>query len=687
MTPEILSLAGENSETLLSSTLSWEPKRINDVVEDAIKCSLTLSKLSHQPQCLVHQKSSTNLEIAKGFVKNAAVAMECIGHLLKIQLIDNTFTLHRLIIACASFTNRNDLWNNLDQSISNTTVLKAIENLVTICKTTPWSISDNLHSKAGSSLKDKSRYIITVPGSFSINIIQIIDKELRPCFTHVKAQKIVDRAQTTISFHQEKLRQLEAPKFEDEKDHLTSITVTGNTDLVRQQQQSNPTSSQRIKIAPVTDTPNDEEEAWPALDEESNNSGVQITGQPNSWNKSFLGSVPVVEWCAQQTIQDPSRIHEVFMLLVGPILTMTEAPQYRHRIRGLDLLTGFLIRYYDQTGLSNFTHKVVDSRIWIKIFEKTGLDQVLERSLKPLLGPLQVALTQNPPNSSGDDNIEQGDNNDELEAINAAFRAYLTIILVNTEQNELPTSELERPHITIGSLDSDKPLTVENLFIHAVLGSFKRANPSKEYRTLILEWAKILIRPIIPIDFLRNYVQRQQGFLNVEPVTEESNIQGEQRFQGIYGMGSITIKYLPTLIQYTCDILDFLFPSSPPSERLKSLDLACRASDVLFEIMDVSSARVPRYRGKILASISNCWANSRIFTLENNNLAKDESSTGKLLSKAQLRIDQSLIKSMQLCIRICKPKVSEDSKNGLELDLEVLRGLDPSVFDPLFATE
>ncbi|KAF9359602.1 hypothetical protein BGX26_011936 [Mortierella sp. AD094] len=610
--------------------------------------------------------------------------------------IPAAFASSELIHACASFTNSTDLWNRIDRSTSTKTVAKSLENLVMIYQTTPWSISNDptTASTTPSSPKSDNRNLIMIPGSFSSNVIQIIEREIRPCFTHMKAQKLVDRAQTTIELHREKIKQLEASKDEDLQKRSNDVTPVGTKDLIRQQRQERPLASQRIMIAPVTDTPNDEEEVWTSMDNESTVSDAHITAQPRSWNKTFLGSIAVVEWCAQQPIQDPGRIHEVFMHLVGPILTMTDSLQYRYRIRGLDLLTAFLIQYHDYSGRSmsstqNSISKQVDSRIWIKIFDRTGLDQVLERSLKPLLGPLQVALTRAPA-LGGDDNNTAMESSDELEAISAAFRAYLTLILVNTEQSEKPASASECSRSTItahggtGGANAT-PLTVENLFVHAVLGSFKRANPSKEYRTLILEWAKILINPVISSDFLGEHAKQRQSLLSVVHKGETPDVIEDQIFQGFYGMGSLTIKYLPTLIQYTCDILDYLFPSSPPAERLKSLDLAWKASDVLCAIMEVSRPRVPRYRGKVLASISNCWANSRIFSPDTKASTTDRTLTN--LSEIQLHLDQSLAKAMQLCIEICRPKITEDANNGLEMDLKVLRGLDPSVFDPLFVVE
>ncbi|KAF9401227.1 hypothetical protein BGX21_002364 [Mortierella sp. AD011] len=644
----------------------------------------------------IHE-SAANSEIANTFVKRALLCMECIGHILRIQSVDNTYTLHQLIIACASFTNSTDLWNRIDRPTSTKTIAKSLENLVTIYQTTPWSIRDSPTTASSTTPllpKNDNHNLIMIPGSFSSNVIQIIEREIRPCFTHVKAQKLVDRAQTTIELHQEKIKRLEASKDEDFQKRSDDVTPAGTKDLIQQQRQDRPLTSQKIMIAPVTDTPNDEEEVWTSMDNESTVSDAHITAQPRSWDKTFLGSIAVVEWCAQQPIQDPGRIHEVFMYLVGPILTMTDSLQYRYRIRGLDLLTAFLIQYHNHSGgsMSNIkdnVRKQVDSRTWIKIFDRTGLDQVLERSLKPLLGPLQVALTRDP-TLGGDGNSTGMEGSDELEAISAAFRAYLTLILVNTEQSEKPASPSERSRSTVTthggtSGANGTPLTVENLFVHAVLGSFKRANPSKEYRTLILEWAKILIDPVISADFLKEHSKQRHSLLNVVHKGGTPGVIEDQTFQGIYGMGSLTVKYLPSLIQYTCDILDYLFPSSPPAERLKSLDLAWKASDVLCAIMEVSKPRIPRYRGKLLASISNCWANSRIFSPDTKASTTDKALAK--LSEVQLCLDRSLTKAMQLCIEIYRPKVTEDANNGLEMDLKVLRELDPSVFGPLFATE
>lgn len=52
-----------------------------------------------------------------------------------------------------------------------------------------------------------------------------------------------------------------------------------------------------------------------------------------------------------------------------------------------------------------------------------------------------------------------------------------------------------------------------------------------------------------------------------------------------------------------------------------------------------------------------------------------------------MRLDESLVRSMRLCIEICQPKVTDDSlPSGVEKDLAILRELDPTVFGPLFAS-
>ncbi|KAG0237594.1 hypothetical protein BGX31_003551 [Mortierella sp. GBA43] len=628
--------------------------------------------------------------VAQAFVKRAAGLLECAGRVLQIQVVDNQFTLHRLVIACAAFTNNKDLWNRLEPSISSKSTAKALENLRIIYQTTPWSISSDPNASTSPLTAHKPDSIM-IPGSFSDNVIQIIEKEIRPCFTHVKAQKIANRAQRTIADHQEKMRQ-SVPLIEDTQDDddaaISDIVISGTKSLV-QPSSKGTLSRQRIQIASVKDTPNDEEERWSALDDGSNPTISSGSPVQKRWDVNFLEAVPVVEWCAKQPIRDASRIHEVFMFLVGPILAMTDSTQARYRVRGLDLLTGFLIQYHDYSDPSSIakSKRQVDSRIWIKIFERTGLDQVLERALKPLLGPFQLGNNQEPDPATDNALVDK----DDMEQVNVAFRAYLTLILVNTEPGDKPTSINTPPLlVTFGPVQTEgadlNRLTIENLFLQGVLGSFKRATRSRDYRTLVLKWAVILVRPVISFDFIWEQISQQGAPLSVVSKTIDTSkvAPSEQKFQGVYGMGRLTIKYLPTLVSYISNTIDFPFPPSPADERRGSLGLAWRAVETLIAIMEVSKPRIPRYRGKILEALANCWANSRVFDPSSGAVKKTSSEQ----SQEQQDLDQSLISAMQLCTEICQPKImDQNTPNGLDMDLKVLNELDPSVFAPLFAPQ
>ncbi|KAG0257177.1 hypothetical protein BG011_004095 [Mortierella polycephala] len=650
----------------------------------------------------IHESAATKA-IADTFVKRLHTLLECIGHLLRLQTVDNTLTLHRLIVACAAFTSPKDLWIKHDPQISKSIMTKAQEILATLFQTTPWSTpsasSISFASPADSATVSAPSYnlkVIRIPGSFSDHVIKILEKDIRSCFTHVKANKMVERAQTTISQHQQKMRQT-VQTIEDAEGSIATtgtITVTGEKELVSIHPQHGATaSSQKIMIAPVVDTPNDEEELWTAMDDESN----MDPRQPRRWDKNFPESVPVLEWCTQQQIQDPSRVHEVFMLLVGPILAMMDSVHKRYQIRGLDLLSRFLIQYHGPSMNDRSASKSQrdDQRIWIKIFERTGLDQVLERNLKPLLSPLQAPNTLETP-------AEVAQSNEQLEALQAAFRAYLTLILVNTEPRDRPVTEADDPHPTSmrgrnvvrGGIDGDTTttLTIENLFLHGILGRIRGTNLSKEYLSLVFEWMERLIRPVIVFDSILEQLPPSQLDLTRAPdggasISSTGVIATESVL--VFGMGSLTIKYLQSLLEFIFNVLDYQFPSSPATIRLQSLNLAWRASNALHAVMETSKPRIPRYRGKLMASIANCWANSRIFPSESSKLeaAAKTSSYTLDLATAQARLDQSLIRSMQLCISICRSKIVEDTSSGLEMDLQALKNLDPAIFGPLFTSE
>ncbi|KAG0284594.1 hypothetical protein BGZ96_011053 [Linnemannia gamsii] len=658
------------------------------------------------------EDSPDHVRIAAHFAESAPMLLECLGQILRIQSVDNTYTLHRVIMACAAFTNAKDVWNLRYPSLSNTTMAQAEQNLVMIIQHTHWSVTTSSNSTTSSgSLDDNNSHdprslyngnsrssnsdAIMIPGSFSDHVIQILEKEIRPCFANIQAHKVAQRAQATLERHQEKMRLQEKQHQPQEiaiverggsssgssknDGSITTIGGGASRDVARRQQHrvEPQNKSARFNIAPVGDAPNDEEEFWTRMDNISEEDHDPTL--PKRWDVDFLEAVPIAEWCVQQPIQDRSRILEVFMLLVGPILTLAESVSFRYRIRGLNLLSQFLLRYHDENTVdqqgTGKTKPVAESRIWIKIFERTGLDQVLERTLTPLLAPIQAMFS---PALGAEDS---GDLDYSLEVLNAAFGAYLTLILVNTEPSDKPTSSnAVSTHIPLnqqspGTLGaSATTLTIENLFIHGLLGSFKRANPSKEYRTVVLEWLARLVRPVVSLVFL----------------LQDSPLPPLQRegFQGIFGMGVLTVKYLPTLVPYLCGILEFPLPSSPPDVRLESLTLAWRASEALYQVMEVSRARIPRHRGKLLATICKCWANSRIFPLDSTPLLSSSTSLKSLksqLEQEQMRLDESLVRSMRLCIEICQPKITDDSiPSGLEKDLMILRELDPEVFSPLF---
>ncbi|KAG0373264.1 hypothetical protein BGX24_011940 [Mortierella sp. AD032] len=656
------------------------------------------------------EESPDNIRIATLFAESAPILLECLGQILRIQTVDNTYTLHRIIMACAAFTDPKDVWNQRYPSVSKATITQAEQNLAAIIEHTHWSVksssSTTTPSTSGAlpdntkcsdpnssgSCDHHSRNAIMIPGSFSDHVIQILEKDIRPCFANIQAHKVAQRAQATIEMHQDTLRQQKQQLIASVEESSSSskedgtVSSTGDStdkDIARRDQHPNRTNATRFKIAPVGDTPNDEDEFWTRMDNRSEGGDNYDPTLPKRWDEDFLESVPIAEWCARQPIEDSSRILEVFMLLVGPILAMAESVDFRYRVRGLDLLSRFLLRYHGSdinthTGKGMTRAALESQRIWIRIFERTGLDQVLERTLTPLLAPIQAMFSPAP----GAEDYHPGTDESgfSLGVLTAAFEAYLTLILVNTEPADKPTSEIDDstrvPLSQQSRITSTTALTVENLFLHGILGSFKRASPSKEYRTVILEWLARLVRPVVSLDF-------------VVHEKEESSLSHQIGFQGIFGMGSLTIKYLPTLIPYLCGILEVPLPSSPPDVRLESLTLAWRTSEALYHVMDVSHAR-----GQLLATICKCWANSRIFSVTST--SSSSTSVDKTiktnLEQEQTRLDESLVGTMRRCIEICQPKITTSTTDdqsvasGLDKDLKILKELDPAVFGPLFVS-
>ncbi|KAG0026764.1 hypothetical protein BGZ81_006100 [Podila clonocystis] len=613
------------------------------------------------------QESDENRAIATNFVRDSYPLLQCIHYLVQIQPVNNTYTLHRLIIASASFTNPGDLWNTYDPILGTKIVHQAHNTLQAIIQHTPWS-------DAGAGPVKSTTHQIMIPGSLSDHVIQILQKEMRPCFIHARAQSIEQRAQATVVAHQDQVRrQLEQESKGESQKEGTSDAV----DIIDQSLVMRSTGPrQRFQIAEVGDDANEVDELHEALHRDSN---PALGALSKRWDTHCLESVAVTEWCALQPIQDVSRVQEMFMTLVGPILAMMDSNQDRFRARGLNLVCRFLIQQLLQQRPG--ARAASDSRIWIRIFEKTGLDQVLIRGIVPLIAPLNVMITEKL------DPMEALLDRKEFvqDTVSAALRTFFTLIVVNTEPEDRPpsmedaTTPLRSRQLYQASKDEALglyPLTIEELFIKGVLGSFRRTSPSKEYRALILRWMQILIQPVVSLGFLVRELENEYFRFErkasenekEEEEEEESKKDQEKDLRGVYGLGPLATKYLPTLVTYLADVLDLPFPSSPIQERIESLEMAWRASEALCGVIQVSRASKER---DDVAQMQKC-------------------------------LDTSLIRAMQLCTEAARTSlparlklVVDDQEgekhdadrtegSGLQLDLKVLKDLDPSVFGPLF---
>ncbi|KAF9338228.1 hypothetical protein BG006_007713 [Podila minutissima] len=680
----------EESSSVSSSTKDWA-------------LALWISEQLRIPTVFVErpfiQESDENRITATNFVRNAYPLLQCIHYLVQIQPVNNTYTLHRLTIASASFTNPGDLWNTHDP-LGTKIVHQAHKTLQAIIQHTPWS-------DTGAGQRRSTTHQIMIPGGLSDHVIQILQKEMRPCFVHARAQSIEKRAHATVMAHQDQVRwQLEQEKKGESQRE-------GASDAVGVRDQTRSTGPrQRFQIAEVGDDANEVDEFHEALHRDSN---PALGALSKRWDTHCLESVAVTEWCAQQPIQDVSRVQEVFMTLVGPILAMMDSNQDRFRARGLNLLCRFLIQQLlRQKPGARATASDSLSRIWIRIFEKTGLDQALIRGIVPLIAPLNVMITEKPL-----DPMEVLLDSKEFvqDTVSAALRAFFTLIVVNTEPEDRPpsmedaTTPLRSRQLYQASQDEPSglyPLTIEELFIKGVLGSFRRTSPSKEYRALILRWMQILVQPVVSLGFLVHELENEYfkfGRKDSEKEEEEEKEEESKRdrgkeLRGVYGLGPLATKYLPALVTYLADVLDLPFPSSPIQERIESLEMAWRASEALCSVIQVSRARIPRYRGRILAAIANCWANSRIFEIST---PQENSKERENLAQMQKCLDSSLVQAMQLYTEACRNPLSTRAKvtavdalegeehsadetevSGLDLDLKVLKDLDPSVFGPLF---
>ncbi|KAG0334610.1 hypothetical protein BG000_008197 [Podila horticola] len=655
----------------LSKAPQEEASSISSSTKDWV-LALWISEQLRIPTVFVEQpfvqESDENRARATNFVRDAYPLLRCIHYLVQIQPVNNTYTLHRLIIASASFTNPSDLWNTHDPVLGTKTVHQAHKTLQAIIQHTPWS---DTGAEQGRSMTHQ----IMIPGSLSDHVIQILQKEMRPCFIHARGQSIEQRAQATVVAHQDQVRrQLEQEnKGESRREGAPDVDVRGQSLVTRS---TGP--RQRFQIAEAGDDANEMDELHEALHRDST---PALGGLSKRWDTHCLESVAVTEWCAQQPIKDVSRVQEVFMTLVGPILAMMDSNQDRFRARGLNLLCRFLIQQMlQQRPGARAVASDSSSRIWIRIFEKTGLDQVLIRGIIPLIAPLNVMITEKPL-----DPMEALLDSKEFvqDTVSAALRAFFTLIVVNTELEDRPpmadvTTPLRPRQLYQANQDESSglyPLTVEELFIKGVLGSFRRTSPSKEYRTLILRWMQILIQPVVSLGFLVEELENEYfKFGRRTPEKEEedeSKRDWEEELRGVYGLGPLATKYLQTLVMYLTDVLDLPFPSSPIQERLESLEMAWRASGALCGVIEVSKAS--KERGD--------------------------------LAQMQKYLDTSLVRAMQFYTEACRQSLStrakvtdtddldgkkdradktESSTSGLELDLKVLKDLDPSVFGPLF---
>ncbi|GJJ72063.1 hypothetical protein EMPS_04420 [Entomortierella parvispora] len=646
------------------------------------------------------QDSPKSRAVADAFVSSAFPLLERLGMLLKDGPITDTYVLRRTIMACAAFTNPKDLWNERNP-VAEKTIVIAKDNLKCLYLNTRWSTG----VKAAEDKDLESGHSNNV-GTFSENVIDILAKVLRPSFANIQAQKAMDRAQLTIETHQKDVQKatkmIEDLSTEPSEKGTLVTTTTHSKDLTTRRQPLRSRPQQRFQIAPVKDTPNEDD--WSGAFEDPDRDSSELR-----WNTNFLESIAIVEWCALQSIEDSSRIQEVFMLLLAPILTLADSIS-RHRIRGLNLMCQFLIRHHQENPSSLSLTPGADPRIWIRIFERTGLDQVLERALVSILTPLNVSMSSDEARAAAELKLDPqaataADGLEELEAIRAGFRAYLTLILVNTEPSDKPRFDEDRPS-TPGRKysafrDGSEPVvSVEGLFVLGVLGGLMRASPSNEFRELILEWMECLVNSVITFDRIQDQMPYDdtlclESKTGVTPALLSDSLDQKISCLAIYGMGELSTKYLLTLVPYLCSVMEFPLPSSPPQQRLECLKLAGQASDSLRALMSVTRGRVGRFRGQIMAGLSSCWANSRIYPSAqgtSTSTSAKASAAGPLKSAiemAQARLDTSLAECMGLCVEICRGQGSKivelGTREGVEQDLKVLQELDMSVFGPLFA--
>ncbi|KAG0234044.1 hypothetical protein BGW42_006910 [Actinomortierella wolfii] len=561
-------------------------------------------------------ESTQLLEQAKRFVNNAAILLGCMKTLLRLQKLDNSFTVHRILVAGASFTNPRDTWmaSNLLPPGSPKLATIAHNLLNHVKESTPWTLVTSPSS--ATSKPPSSQYpegTILIPGTFSDNVIQVLE-QTRIFFTNRRATQMAERAKVAIDTHQQILERQQLLQSEAHP-HGTQTSLSPlKTKGVRP----------RIKLADAGDEAIEMDEPYFASTPSSmtihQHEQQGISHQFPRWDRERLESLSVVEWCAQQRVDNPAKIHPVLMLLLAPILGCIESNVLRFQVRALRLLKQFLTMYHPLfasfSSTNDADHPVIDEEtaktmdeinshsvstvmtsstptpphgavtgstvgdplIWIKIFERTGLDQVFARALRPLLHPLRPQTDLESASGAavagqGEQVLEPGTTaqqalEEELEMIHTAFQTYLVLLAVNTEDKyDADEDEKEysgRKLFQNQSKDSGQDeciLSVEELFVAGVLGSTLTVNPSDQYRTVILDWMGILIQEYIDgSDLVRDPSSTTSAPATI--ITKAKN-----PVAVLQGLGRRTIKHLPAVVRFVCEMLELPVPTAPWSTK------------------------------------------------------------------------------------------------------------------------
>ncbi|KAF9975562.1 hypothetical protein BGZ73_000774 [Actinomortierella ambigua] len=684
--------------------------------------------------------------------------------LLDMQKMDNSFTVHKALIAGASFTNPADTWMSPTLLSPGSLTLESIAHkfLRHIQDSTPWTLPST--SSSLPSLQYPKGTIL-IPGTFSDNVMQVLD-QTRIYFTNRRASQMNERVKVVVDAHQQTLRMQRLTGPDDPSQNQPTAIVPLRTAGVRP----------KFKIADAGDEAIELDEqhlvhATGAMTVQSQQHDTPL--HHPRWDQDRLESLAVVEWCTQQRVDDPTKIQPMLMMLLAPILACIESNVLRFQVRALQLLKQFLTMYHptfasldkkeedlsqdnaqhaaidDQTGtLSSapFTRGTTmhtpsrtrslraggDPLIWVKIFERTGLDQVFARALRPLMHPLrpQADAGTVPGAGSGDFVLEPGVSahqaiDEELDMVQTAFQTYLVLMAVSTEtgigmekdedaSDGQSVSQRQRYQTQSQGQKQDEPLlSVEELFVAGILGSTLTVNPSDQYRMLILDWMRILIEENIE---RRDLVKRGSGTSSTTALTVSTD-GGEEPVFVLRGLGRRTIKHLPAVVRFTCEMLELPVPTMPWSKtdlealavtnnkRKLRLELLRRAAESLRVLLRVTRARIWRYRGRVLTAIATCWANSRLPGPASPVSSPSPDSPQVNSSSGHPGLDQILIESARLLYDTCRDhspqartgiqelrggrpedeSVVLTAEDGLKKDIACLQQLDPAVFGPLFA--